>query len=715
MSDRDDYLYPDQVALEIPQNDRTAYLLAAEYINRCDYQVLSVQHEYGIFGGNAGEYLLALLREVRLPIVTTLHTVLREPSDSQKTVMDELLQLSERVIVMSAKAVEILGEVHDLDREKIDLIPHGIPYVAEGIGGAFRAKLNIDGPLILTFGLLSPDKGIESVIEAMPRIVQECPGATYLIVGATHPHVRASSGESYREKLADLARELGVIENVRFVNRFVAIEELVEYLGAMDVYITPYLKPTQITSGTLAYAVGAGKPVISTPYWYAEELLAEGRGILVPFRDSTAIAEAVLSLQSDPDKRAEMGRKAAEFGNQMHWPQVAESYLSSFARARADSADRLRMLTERTAPARSLISLPALRFEHLLELSDDTGILQHATFTVPNRSEGYCVDDNARALLLTTLLEAESPLRPDLSVLQSRYLSFVIDAYNAETGRFRNFMSYQREWLESAGSEDSQGRSLWALGTVVNRCENRGRREVARAFFDRAAPKLLETSSPRTWAYAILGADEYLRTFPFEHSIQALKRTLAARLLRSFEANHSDDWPWFEQSLAYCNARLPQALVIAGEALESRDLLQAGLLSLEWLMAQQTSASGLFCPIGSSNAFVRGEVRPLFDQQPVEAAATVSACLSAYRVTGNPTWADQAQRAFGWFLGHNMLGQPVFDKTNGGCFDGLHPDRVNRNQGAESTLSFLCALSEVRRTLKPAVVIASPSSTHELI
>lgn len=689
MSDRDDYIYPEQVCYEIADANHDSYGLAATHINRHGYDILSVQHEYGIFGGEAGSYLMSLVREAKMPIVTTLHTVLQKPSFAQKEVLDELLQLSERVVVMSKKAVGFLVDIHDVQVEKIDLIPHGIPMIEANPKGDFRASLKIDGPMILTFGLLSPDKGIQFVIEAMPQIVQAHPGAIYVVVGATHPHVRASAGEVYRESLVKLAADLGVSDSVRFVDRFVTLEELVEYLAAMDIYVTPYLNPQQITSGTLAYSIGAGKAVISTPYWYAEELLADGRGVLVPFRDADAIADAVSAIQSEPESRLEMGRRAAEYGQNMLWPEVGRSYLSTFNRAKRESAERLRVIVgapriEVTAP------LPDLHLNHLFDLSDDTGILQHATFSIPNRSEGYCVDDNARALLLTTYLDS-----PEVALLQSRYLSFVMDSFNPTNGRFRNFMSYRREWLEEAGSEDSHGRSLWALGATANRSRDRGRREVAKQLFERGAPAMINTTSPRAWAYSIFGAAEYLHAFPHESSGRDLMQNMSGRLMERFETNHADNWPWPEDSLSYANARLPQALIIVGEQLDHRAMTEMGLKSLSWLMSLQTGAGGVFVPIGANGFFIRGEDRAVFDQQPVEAAASVSACLSAFRFTGRTCWLDEAHRSFRWFIGENMLGQSLYDPSTGGCCDGLHPKRLNRNQGAESTLSFLCSLAEL--------------------
>ncbi len=714
VSDRPDYVYPERVSCEISERDPSAYRQAADFVNRRGYEVLSVQHEYGIFGGEAGSYLLNLVREVKMPIVTTLHTVLREPSDAQRSVMGELLQLSERIVVMSHKAVDLLVDVHDVCPSKIDVIPHGIPAIDSSAGIDLRAKLGIKGPMILTFGLLSPDKGVQYVIEAMPRILQELPDAVYMIVGATHPSIRASAGEVYRESLTKLSSDLGVSDSVRFVDRFVEPEELVAYLSAMDIYVTPYLKPQQITSGTLAYAVGAGKAVISTPYWYAEEILSDGRGVLVPFRDAEAISSAILDLQANPELRAEMGRKAAEFGKRMLWPEVGRRYAAAFAKAKHDSAERLREAVQKEAPmSASGPATSTIRLVHLLELSDDTGILQHANYTIPNRAEGYCVDDNARALLLTGLLEDDRPLTSEVSLLQSRYLSFVQDAYNPQTGRFRNFMSYDRSWLEQSGSEDSHGRTMWGLGVTVHRCRNQGRCEVAKSLFLKAAPALYATTSPRTWAYAVLAADEFLQVYPHEYSVQSLMQTMANRLWRQYEINRCEDWLWFEQSLAYANARLPQALITAGASFGNHTMLEIGLKSLTWLMRLQTGPKGVFAPIGTEGFFDHFGTRAYYDQQPIEAWASVSACLAAARIDDREVWSNRALSAFRWFLGENMLNSALADESTGGCKDGLHADRPNENQGAESTLSFLCASAEMRLANLAPKAVATRRRTGE--
>ncbi|MFM9873291.1 MAG: glycosyltransferase family 4 protein [Fimbriimonadaceae bacterium] len=705
--------YSDAIRFEIAEQSQESYIEAAGIVNQENYDIVSIQHEYGIFGGLAGSFLLDFVWQVNAPIVTTLHTVLDQPSLTQKLVLEALLDRSERIVVMSEKAVDLLISVHGIDRSKIDVIPHGIPVIPKNAVHKFRLGIPTDSPMILTFGLLSPDKGVQYVIEAMPEIIKDYPNATYAIVGATHPHIFASHGEEYRESLIKLAEDLGVKDNVKFINEFLPVEDLIGYLSAMDIYVTPYLKPNQITSGTLAYAVGAGKAVISTPYWYAEELLADGTGVLVPFRDSSKIAEAVIEIEKNPIARREMGEKAAQLGNTMLWSEVGRRYTESIELAveKIENANRQTRESRRTVTP-EIDKLSSLNTFHLREMSDDTGILQHATHSIPLRSEGYCVDDNARALLFTALVENFDGLPEDLDLYQSCYLSFVLEAFNSDRGRFRNFMDYQRNWLEREGSDDSHGRAVWALGTLIHKCTNKNRREVAMKLFKDSLPAFDNISSPRTWAYGILGADEYLHVFPHDLEVRVFMEKLANRLLDQYELCRDGDWNWFEESLSYANARLPQALMLAGHTLINDRMLRAGLESIEWLRLIQTNKEGQFSPIGSNQCFLKGKIRDEFDQQPIEAAASVSCYLSAWKVTGKSTWLAEAHRAYNWFLGANSIGIALYDEKNGGCYDGLHPDRLNKNQGAESTLSFLCAKTEMRTALFPSKTEAAKKTPY---
>ncbi|MCC7383393.1 MAG: glycosyltransferase family 4 protein [Deltaproteobacteria bacterium] len=695
------HVYPERVRFEINATDVASYRRAADFLNAGSVDLVSVQHEYGIYGGAAGSHVLALLRELRMPVVTTLHTILAEPNPSQRLAMDELTRLSDRLVVMTAHGGTLLGDVHGVPKRKIDVIPHGIPNVP--FAGLSKQRLGLEGKsVILTFGLLSPDKGIEHVIDALPAILARHPETIYVLLGATHPHVRERSGEAYRSMLEKRAKDLGVDSSMIFDNRFVSKEELTEFLSAADIYITPYHNPEQITSGTLAYAVGAGKAVISTPYAYARELLADGRGILVPWKDPEAIAREVIGLLDDEEKLFALRQRAAAHGRSMLWPQVAQSYLQAFARARREHADRVGTVLQARSTKRAPV-LPEVNLDHLGALSDHTGILQHAVFSIPRYEDGYCLDDNARALLLMTLLEeaGTGDVRAVRS-LASRYLAFVGHAFDKSGGRFRNFMSYSRSWLEERGSEDGHGRALWALGTVVGRSRDVGRRGVSEALFRVALPKVVGFSSPRAWAYALLGVDEVLRTSPDEREVRSIGSQLAERLLDLYRRTSEPAWPWFEGRATYCNARLSQALISSGTWMERGEMKAEGLRSLEWLASVQRSAEGTFAPIGSNGFYEKAGAKASFDQQPVEAHSMASACLFAQRATGDERWAVEARRAFEWFLGSNELHQRLYDATTGGCRDGLHSDRPNENQGAESTLSFLIALVEMRSAARRA-------------
>jgi hypothetical protein len=484
---------------------------------------------------------------------------------------------------------------------------------------------------------------------------------------------------------------------VIFHNRFVSQAELSEFLAAADIYITPYLNPEQITSGTLAYALGAGKAVISTPYAYARELLAENRGILVPWKDASAIASEIVGLLDDPEKRLAMRLRAADHGRAMLWPSVARSYLDTFERAHMEHAQRLRTAFRARTLANRPAELPRVNLDHVAIMTDGTGILQHATFNVPRYDEGYCLDDNARALLLMTLIEEAGAADPGIvRTLASRYLAFVSHAFHRPLGRFRNFMSHSRLWQEEQGSEDSHGRALWALGTVVGCSADPGRHNLAGALFHAALPAVSGFSSPRAWAYTLLGIEQYLYAFQGDRNVQAAGRAIAGRLHVLFSSTNRPDWPWCEDSVTYCNARLPQAMIATGTWTGDTAMTATGLRSLEWLMTIQRTGDGYFAPVGTRGFFERGMKAAVFDQQPVDACATVSACMHAFRATGDHRWAEHARRAFTWFLGQNQLQQALYDPLSGGCRDALHADRVNENEGAESTLSFLLALMDIR-------------------
>ncbi len=691
------YEYPEVVRFEIEEQDLSSYLRAADFLNISNVDIVCLQHEFGIFGGPAGGHILAFLRELRMPVVTTLHTVLREPRADQRRVMHELISLSTRVVVMAERGRQMLQDIYAAPPAKIDLIAHGIPDVGFVDPTYFKDQFGVEGKVVLlTFGLLSPNKGIEYVLNALPDILTEFPEVVYIVLGATHPNELREHGEAYRVSLEILAKKNKVEKNVIFYNDFVDLENLKEFIGAADLYITPYLNEAQITSGTLAYTFGAGKAVVSTPYWHAEELLAEDRGVLVPFRDAPAMAREVIALLRDDTRRHAMRKNAYRIGREMVWSNVAQLYMRSFELSRLQGAALSRKsLVSKTLDQRPR-ELPELKMNHLWRMTDSTGVFQHAIFGVPNFSEGYCTDDNARAFILAVLLGELGEEPEALLSVATTSAAFLQHAFDTKTKRFHNHLSFERRWLDERGSEDSHGRALWALGIGVGRSPFRTFQMMAGQLFARALPALADFTSPRAWAFGLIGIHEYLHRLSGDSLVNQTRETLTCRLMGLLAKNARPDWCWFEEELSYDNAKLAHALILSGHATGQSQILERGLHALRWLNDLQVSEKGHFRPIGSNGFYKRGGARASFDQQPIEAQAMVSACLEAYRTTSDVWWFEQAQRAFDWFIGWNDLGLELYSPESGGCGDGLHVDRVNGNQGAESTLAFLLSLAEMR-------------------
>ena len=701
VSDRPgEYQYPSEVRFDLAEQDCDAYRRAADFLNYNNVDVVCIQHEFGIFGGPAGSHLLEFTRNLKMPIVTTCHTILRDPDPTQRRVMEELAAVSDRLVVMSEKGRAFLRDIYSVPDEKIDVIPHGIPDRPFLDPDFYKDQFGVGGRrVLLTFGLLSPNKGIENVIRAMPEIVRQFPDVTYIVLGATHPNLVRNDGEVYRESLVQMAADLGVADNVHFHNRYCELDELTEYISACDVYVTPYLNPAQITSGTLAYSFGCGKAVISTPYWHAEELLADERGILVPFNDSDAIAREVIGLLSNETRRTAMRKKAYRMGRDMIWPAVAKQYMDSFRKARRQRLEQPRLpQPDWTLEMRH--KLPKFNLDHLRRMTDPTGLFQHARFALPNFTEGYTSDDNARSLILAVNLEGSRHETPDVRQMATTYAAFLNHAWNPDTHRFRNFMGYDRNWLESAGSEDSHGRTLWALGTVVGKSRRTDLRMWAAHLFEQAMEPVAAFTSQRAWAFTLLGLHEYLKRFGGDRRAEDLRDVLAKRLVDHYNSHSRAHWRWFDTILCYDNAALSQALLLVGKDTGDTEATRIGLESLAWLLNEQQGESGIFRPIGSDGFYPKGAVRAYYDQQPLEAGGTVAACLLAHRLTGETRWMIAACRAFDWFLGANDLGVELYDRETGGCRDGLHVDRVNQNEGAESTLAYLLARLEIE-SLEP--------------
>jgi glycosyltransferase involved in cell wall biosynthesis len=698
MTDHDyAYDYPCAVQLQINDGRLPEYERAASFLNAGDYDVVSLQHEFGIFGGEAGSHIMALLSRLSMPVVTTLHTVLSQPTAVQRNVIDRIVGTSARVVVMAEKGRELLRTVYRVPADKIEVIAHGTPDVAFVEPDAAKYANGFGGRcVILTFGLLSPSKGIEVMIDAMPAILKSRPDAVYVVLGATHPNLVRDRGEAYREGLVARVRALGISRHVVFLDQFVDQPTLLGFISMCDVYATPYLNEAQMTSGTLAYSFGLGKAVVSTPYWHARELLAEGRGVLVPFGDATVIGAEIAALLTDDVRRSAMRRCAYESSRPMIWPRIAERYLAAFEAARRVHGLRMVARAGSSEPLREVPPVPAMQLGHFLSLCDDTGLFQHALHCVPDRSHGYCIDDNARAMLVACALG--KPGEHSLSEpLTRRFAAFIEHAWNPDTSRFRNFMGFDRRWLEDLGSEDSHGRALWALGECAHSGPNPSLQRWAASLFVEALPVVESFRSPRAWSFTLLGLDAYCGAVAEDSGARRLRGLLASRLIAILGAVETRDWQWFEEGLAYDNARLPQALIVTGRSTGTPAYVSAGLRSLRWLMTQQTTPTGLFRPVGSQSFGARRTPPLPFDQQPLEATASISACLAAWRADGDPAWKSEATRAFAWFFGGNDLAVTLVDLETGSCCDGLHPDRANENRGGESVVSYLLSLAEMRQ------------------
>jgi glycosyltransferase involved in cell wall biosynthesis len=691
-----DIAYPEGV-IAIPQHDATAYSVAAQQIEESGADAIWLQHEFGIFGGPAGDMILRLLERTQLPLVSTFHTILERPSPDERRVAEALIARSDRIMVMAERGREILRSAYGVPDSKIAVIPHGVPDRPQVAPATMQPRFGWQGRrVILTFGLLAPDKGIDTMIRAMPMVAAQHPDALYVVLGATHPNiVREQGGEKLREDLIALAASLGVESNVRLIDGYVEQEDLLDHLQAADIYVTPYTNPAQVTSGTLSYAIGMGKPVISTPYVQATEILAGDVGMLVPFRDEAALADALCALLSDPDLAQAYGARAYAYGRGMIWSELARNVGRLLSQACAIHPTRLvpRRSYDRLTPDASAV----------LRMSDSTGMLQHGILAVPDRNHGYCIDDNARALILMTqMTDMDASARDQWTTV---YASFLQHAWNPDQGRFRNFMSFDRCWLEEVGSEDSCGRTVWALGVTARDAPMEKHRHWARSMFDRTAEALLDVGSPRAQAFLILGASALLDVVPGHFVAQRIIADFGRNLLHLVDISRRPDWAWFEAILAYDNARLPQALLLAGRHLGDPQMIGQGLATLDWIVARQQAPEGHFRAVGSES-FGRRHARPLpFDQQPLEAQATIDAAATAWSISRDAGWLDVADNAYRWYLGQNDHSMPLATPGDGGCYDGLTPLGVNENQGAESLLALQLASCAMNRLFHRASIV----------
>jgi glycosyltransferase involved in cell wall biosynthesis len=689
------YKYPSEVKFEIKDKSVNDFKEAAYYLNLSNSDVINIQHEFGLYGGEAGSNILYLIERLNKPFVTTLHTILQEPSEEQLKVLQDIGEKSSFLIVQSVRSRKMLEKIYKIPPEKIKFIPHGAPDVPFLDPAYYKDKFQLsEKKVILTFGLLGPGKGLEDGINALAKTVKSFPDVMYIILGATHPNVRRQFGEAYRHSLENLVNKHGLENNVMFINRFVDAPELLEFLLMSDMYLSPYHNMEQIVSGTLTYAVACGKAVIATPYWHAQELLANERGVLVPPKDPEALSDVLTDLLKDENKRNRIRKNAYDAGRKLIWPHVGRAYSEIFHIA-TEGFKRATKLPIPSSKEKALPILPEINLTHLRNLTDSTGIFQHATYSIPNPNEGYCTDDNCRALLVAVMNQY---MMGDDSVnkLINRYLTFIHYSFNPESGLFRNFMSYERAWLEDAGSEDCNGRVIFVLGYIIKNTPSYSTLSMIKHLFDQSIKNMDSFKSPRSLAYITVGSIFYLNKFAGARDIKKICKNSADKILEYYTYTSSKEWQWFEDSVTYDNARLPQALLMAGQFLNNKTYITAGLESLNWLYEiLYDKEKKCLSLIGNDGWYFKGKPKAKFDQQPMEIPALIDACYQAYLITRDDEWINRLGVAFSWFLGNNDRQEPLCDFTTGGCYDGLTSSMVNQNQGAESTISWLLSLHRV--------------------
>ncbi len=677
-----EYKYPDEVKATIRQDHQEEYLEAVKYINLSGADLCILQHEFGIFGGQSGVYILPLLHRLEIPLVVTLHTILKAPSYNEKAVLKEICKMAHKVVVMSNKAIEFLTTVYDVPEEKIALIEHGVPDIYFNPEKSKKEFKLENRKVLLTFGLIGRSKGIETVINALPAVVKKYPELLYIVLGKTHPNVLRHTGEEYRISLLRLVKNLQLEKNVQFLNEFIDEQNLFKYLYACDIYITPYLSKSQITSGTLAYAVGVGAAVLSTPYWHAAELLAKGRGILFNFNDSDELAKTLTGLFDKPEELRELKNNAGEYGKKRTWPKTGEKYLSLAGKILKEEHFKV----EKKESALDLLILPPFSLTHINRLTDDTGIIQHAKFGIPNLKEGYCLDDNSRALLMVLMAYRQKKDKQALE-LSPVYLSYIHYLQNPD-GTFRNFLSFSRNFLDEKGSEDSFGRTIWALGYLMANAPNDAYYQTGRLIFFTAVPNFEKLSSIRGIANTMIGISYYLKSNPSDDSMTEILKNLANTLLKHYHENQARDWNWFESLLAYDNGILPLSLLHSAGILNDDKITQTAIESMDFL-TEHTLKDNYLSVIGNEKWYKKEGERSVFAQQPIDAMAMVLMYHQAFHLTNNKEYLNKLYTSFLWFLGENDLRMSLYDFETKGCCDGFESYGVNRNQGAESSLSYL--------------------------
>jgi len=685
--------YPPIVKLIIDQQNQRDYLKAAAFINLSGSRSCLLQHEYGIFGGQSGIYILPLLHELKLPLIVTLHTVLKNPSFIEKSILQEIGKVASRVVVMSESGVQFLTSVYQIDKNKIIVIPHGIPKFNPKEHQQLKRKFHYENKKVLmTFGLLGRNKGIETVIHSLPEVVKRHPEVVYLVLGNTHPNVLQQTGESYRHYLKLLVRGYHLEDHVFFIKQFLPKKTLLEYLTATDIYITPYINEAQVTSGTLSYGLGAGAACVSTPFWHARELLGQQRGMLFDFKDSNGLSTLLINLLQDRKKLNLLKRNAYNFGKKMTWRSIGSQYsrlINEVARETHCKKPKKRIVNATLMPLFSL--------NHLCRLTDDTGIVQHAKYGVPNLKEGYCLDDNSRALLAVLMIYKRLKSDKALNLLPI-YFSYVHYMQNVK-GTFHNFLSFDRKFQDEEGSEDSFGRTIWAIGYLILHSPNDAYRQLAVEIFKKASPNFSRLTSLRGMANSIIGISLYLQFYQSDEKIINELEKLTANLLDQYHLHSVEGWHWFEDILTYDNAILPLSLLFSYNIIE-----QPGLSTIisesAGFLESQTFSNGVFAPIGSDGWYRKGQSKAKYPQQATDVMAMILLYDKLFEHKHRTADLEHMFTCFMWFLGENELRIPLYDHETTGCCDGLESYGVNRNQGAESSVSYIISYMKVLDALE---------------
>lgn len=685
--------YPEEVKLLIRQEYQRDYLEAAKFINISGIDICILEHEFGIYGGQNGIYILSLLHQLKIPLIVTLHTILEKPSLNEKAVLRDICKMADKIIIMSIKAIGYLVNIYKVPKNKIVYIEHGVPDIKSDRNQS-KKEFKLDKKkVILTFGFIGRNKGIETVIKALPEIIDKHPDVIYIILGKTHPNVLKYSGEEYRISLMKLVKELNLEDSVLFLNKFIDQQELFKYLSATDIYITPYRNEAQITSGTLSYAVGVGSAVISTPYWHAQELLADNRGKLFDFNDYKELSSIIINLFDNPNELEEIRNNAFEYGKKITWPNIGKKYIKLTENIIKNKSENIKQINNVLDP----LLLPPFSLRHIKLLTDDTGIFQHAKYGIPNLKEGYCIDDNARALLLVLMAYKQKKDKTALELCPT-YLSYINYMQNSD-GSFRNLMNFKREYLDERGSEDSFGRTIWALGYLLKNPPNDSSYQNGKDVFLKAFPNFKNLKSIRSIAYTILGISHYLNGAPFDEEAIHVLKILTNKLIDKYKKNSTDDWKWFETTLTYDNAIIPLSLLHSYNILKEKKIRKIAFKSLEFL-SDITMKNGYLSIIGNEKWYIKDGEKSLFAQQPIDAAAMVLMFHQAYLITKEKKYLDKLNISFMWFLGENDLRISIYDFQTGGCCDGLEKYGVNRNQGAESSIVYLISYLTVLQALE---------------